>query len=121
MRIYAKAVIAFAFLFVIASGCEYEDDYYDHVPPPGKGSLIIDNNSADDINLYLDGERISEIGDYRVRILDLSPGVGRIVLDEEDGDTTFRDDIDILEGRLTILRIWTTINAAEYTVEIDFE
>ncbi len=108
-------------MLLVTSGCEYEDDYYDHVPPPGKGSIIIDNNSSHDINFYLDGERLSEIGDYRVRIFDLSPGVSRIVLDEKDGDTTYRDDVDILEGRLTILRIWAAIDAAEYTVEIDFE
>ncbi len=115
------AIISVSALLLLITGCEYEEDYYDHVPAPGKGSIIIDNNTSQDINFYVDGERVSEIGDYRERIFDLEPGVRRVVLDEEDGDTTYREDVDVLDGRLTILKVWADIGVAEYIVEIDFE
>jgi len=41
-------------LMVMMAGCEV-DDYSNHNPPAGQGSLIVDNHTADDISIFLDG------------------------------------------------------------------
>jgi hypothetical protein len=117
----SSALFVFLSFLLLLTGCEYEEDYLDHVPPAGKGSLVVENNTAHDIDLFLNGEFATTVGDYRDRIIDFQPGVHRLVMDEDGGDTTFRSDIDILEGRLTILRVRVEAFNPEYIVSIDFE
>jgi len=92
-------------VMLLSWGCEDDDDFYDHRPPGGNGSLVVDNNTSDDFDLFVDGVRVSEVKDGRERIFDYPPGVYRVVLDPEDGFDSFREDVDILEGRLTILHV----------------
>ena len=44
--------IAGVLMLLSFAGCEGRG-YYDHVPPSGKGSLIVDNNSGDEISIFL--------------------------------------------------------------------
>ena len=119
MRVGGACVLA----ALLCLGCE-DDDYLDHNPPPGQGSLIIDNRTSIDFDLFVDGEFTTEVKDGRERVLDLSPGIYRVVLDSDDDFYgSFREDIDILEGRLTILRIYPEFSgpSADYTVTIDID
>lgn len=97
------AVAAFALL---ACGCEDADDDFDHDPPAGLGTLYIDNNTGDDLDVFVDGVRLGGADDYDERFFDLAPGVHRLVLAaDDDEDRSYRDDIDILEGRRTIVDV----------------
>jgi len=102
------------------SGCEDDDDkIYDHVPPEGKGTLVVDNDTADDINVYVNGVRKTRAGDGSESFTELDPGLYRVVLDGED-DRSWRNDVDILEGRLTILHVRTDFShPREYDVDVE--
>jgi hypothetical protein len=101
-----------------ASSCDDED--FDRVPPEGQGSIIIDNNTSDDVRFFLDGVLIEEIDDDRKKGFDFDPGTYRVVLEQDGGDQNFRDDIDVLEGRLTILDVAFGFGV-EYDVLVFFE
>lgn len=119
MRVFLVFLLVVMVIHVV--GCEDEDDYLDHVPPEDLGSMIIDNKTYDEINLYVNGDYTSQVGEYRERIFDLAPGIYRVVLDEEDGNRTYREDIDVLEGRLTVLQVREDFSSSEYNVDIFFE
>jgi hypothetical protein len=84
--------------------CDDEDNF-DFVPPPGQGGLIVDNNTSNDIEVFVDGVSRGKAGDSSDRAFAVEPGVHRVVLDEKGGDRLYRDDIDILEGRVTVLDV----------------
>jgi hypothetical protein len=108
-------------LVLVMTGCETED-YSDHKPPAGQGSLIVDNHTADHISIFLDGAARGEVNDSSDRILDLKPGVYRLVLTEEDGgNRSYGADVDVLEGRLTILEVWTSSDPHAYDVTTRFD
>lgn len=88
---------------LLATGCDDNDP--DHQPAPGKGALFINNTTASDIQVFVNGERFETVQDFDDRAYDLPPGLYRVVLDEQGGDRTYRDDIDIFEGRLTVLDV----------------
>jgi hypothetical protein len=105
----------------LAAGCEEHEDF-DHDPPPGLGSLVIDNWVADDLDVFLDGEYAGEVDDNSDRIFDLAPGVYRLVLSDDDGDRSFRDDVDVLEGRLTVLTVrYGGADSASFLVNLRFD
>lgn len=87
-------------------GCELdEEDDYDHNPPAGLGTMYIDNNTADSLEVYADSVKIGEVGDNDADYFDLTPGTHRLVVQEEGGTASFRDDIDIIEGERTIVDV----------------
>jgi hypothetical protein len=103
-------------------GCDYDEDDNDHEPPAGQGSLIIYNRTPDDIAVFVDDVRLEDVGDDNDRAYDLAPGVHRVILDQRGGDRTFRDDIDILEGRRTIMDVAIDPNDAfDYDVVVFFD
>jgi hypothetical protein len=112
-------------LLPLASGCDWDesDDHEDYVPPNGRGALRVDNNTADDIRVYVDGAQVGTTGDFSDRVFDLEPGVYRIVLDEKGGDRSYRDDIDIIENRLTVLDVAydDDFDDDDYDVEVFFD
>lgn len=114
------AVCAFS---VFAAGCDMDEGYLDHRPPAGKGTLIIDNHTGDDVGVYLDGHRLGLASEYDNRIDDLDPGAYRLVLTEDhDGTRSYGMDIDILDGRLTIVDVSTTTGStSSYQVSVRFE
>ncbi|MFH0953821.1 MAG: hypothetical protein V1873_05795 [Verrucomicrobiota bacterium] len=99
----AACVVALG-AFALA-GCEGENDDFDHEPPAGKGTLYIDNHTADDLNVYIDGIKVSSVGDGDTRFYDLDPGKHRVVLDDKHSDRNFRDDEDVVEGQRTIMEV----------------
>lgn len=90
---------------VTLSGCDDDDDDFDHNPPAGMGTMIVDNRTSDHISVFIDGAAMERTSEDSWRPYDLNPGVYRVVLDQQGGDRTFRDDVDILEGRQTILEV----------------
>ena len=122
IRMFAMLAVA-AGLAIGATGCDYdESDDNDHEPPPGQGSLVIYNNTSDDIAVFVDGVRLDDVGDYNDRAYDLDPGVRRVILDQRGGDRTFADDVDILADRRTIMDVDTdTFDTLDYDVVIFFD
>lgn len=102
------------------SSCETKT--YDHTPPPGKGSIVVDNNSGSDTELYLNGSFVGKAESGDVTVFDISPGQYRLVLAETDGYRNYRDYVDVLENRLTILDVMTDYSSSSlYYVVVDFE
>ncbi|NLB54471.1 MAG: hypothetical protein GX811_01660 [Lentisphaerae bacterium] len=89
---------------LFAAGCEKK--YHEHQPPTGEGSLVLDNRTSSDINLYLDGKYTNRVYAMDYRVIDLTPGAYRLVLEQRRGTKYFGTDIDVLEDRLTILDIY---------------
>lgn len=86
------------------AGCE--SDVTDHTPPAGQGSLIVDNRTSYDLDVYLDGRPQASTGSYDDRAYDLKPGTYRLVLDQRKGGSgTAALDLDILEGRRTLAEV----------------
>ena len=99
-----------------------DDDSVDHNPPAGMGSLVIYNRTGDDIRVFIDGGQLQNAGDYDETIYDLQPGVHRMVLDQEDGDRSFAEYVDVFEGRLTEVLVETDFsNLHNYVVSFTIE
>ena len=98
-----RTVTAALLLAIFATGCEEKN--YDHVPPAGRGSLVLDNYTADRIRVFLDGGDAGELSRYGDAAWDLPPGLHRVVLDQREGPRHTAWDVDIITGRLTVIRI----------------
>lgn len=98
---------------LLAVGCE--TSRFDHTPPAGQGTLAIDNRTDTDIHVYINGYYTNDVGNYNDQTFDLDPGTYRVVLDEESGDRSFYDDVDVLEDQLTVLEV-TSASATSYSV-----
>ncbi|MCZ7590879.1 MAG: hypothetical protein M5U15_01435 [Kiritimatiellae bacterium] len=108
MNIFRAACViaAFSAIGLLAAGCDLDNHgSRKHNPPDGYGALVVENNSSRDIRVYIDGKEAGKVSDYSNRPFDLLPGVHRIILDERHGDRSWRDDVDIIEARLTILDV----------------
>ena len=116
--IVARALAA-ALLLAVA-GCEDESDF-DHDPPAGKGSLVIDNITVNEINVYVDGAFVGRVGDFGDRTDDLDPGLHRLVLDQRDGDRYRAEDVDILAGRLTVVSVRLSGDIFAYDISIELQ
>jgi hypothetical protein len=106
------------------AGCDHPDDSksFDHIPPEGLGALIVDNLSPTDINVYVDGSLTGRVNEDSDQAFDLPPGAHRVVFDEVDGNRAWGQDVDILNGRLTVL--WVTLDTGNrngYRVRIEFD
>lgn len=109
---------------LLMAGCDYDNDNdEDYDPPAGQGALLVDNNTSDEIRVYIDGVERGRVDDYSDRPFDATPGVHRVVLDQVNGDRNYRDDIDIIEGRLTVLDVQADYDFGDddYDVEIFFD
>ncbi len=101
----ARAAAAGAAGFVLALGLAACDRDWDHTPPDGQGALIVDNRTADDLDVYLDGRATNRVDDFDHEVFDVAPGVARVVLDEAHGSRAWRGDVDVIEGKLTVLEV----------------
>ena len=108
-------------ILLSVAGCE--DSYkYSHDVPVGKGSIVVDNQSATDVDFFLGGILQSRVGDGRKVFMDLDPGLYRMVLDEHNDYRHYSADIDILEGRLTVVRFYNSVSDINsYSVYIYFQ
>jgi hypothetical protein len=116
----ATAILAAA---LIMGGCDLDEDKVsDHVPPAGQGALIVDNQTPTDLDVYLDGELQGEVDAFDDKTWDLAPGVYRLVVDEQDGDRNYATDLDILDGRNTVLDVMmNSPMASQYNVLLTIE
>ena len=82
----------------------------------------MDNKTVDDLLVYISGHHTNDVADFDYEIFDLDPGVYRVVLDEKGGYRTYRGDVDVLEGQLTVLGVRRNyLVSSEYDVVIHFE
>jgi len=100
-RVCVGLVMVFCFL---GAGCDDDDDF-DHVPAEGMGSLVIDNDTVDDLDVFVDGVQIGHVTDGHEGFFDMAPGLYRVVLSDEDGDRNYRNDMDVLGGHLTVMYV----------------
>jgi len=103
MKLSIRLILVIASVLSLAAmtGCE-DDEEYNHRPPEGQGSLIIDNTTYDDIYVYIDGVEVLRAPYRSWRAYDLEPGEHRVVLDQRDGDRYHADYVDILENKRTV-------------------
>jgi len=104
---------------MILAGCESDD--YSHKPPPGQGSIIVDNKSVDVIHVYVDGYYANDVGDYDYEAYDRVPGLYRVVLDQKSGDRSYSHDVDVIEDKLTVLEVQIDELSWEYDVRISYQ
>lgn len=86
-------------------GCDYNDDDFDHDPPEGMGTLYVVNRTADDCNVFIEGTERHGVDGNDKEWYDLEPELQRVVVDQDDTYRVYRGDVDILEGRRTILEL----------------
>jgi len=98
------ALLAVCLVLAFVAGCEDDDDY-NHNPPEGKGSLIIDNTTYDDIYVWIDGIQVLRAPYRSERVYDIDPGEHRVVLDQRDGDRYHAEDVDILQSKVTVWKV----------------
>ena len=100
-------------------GCD--NDRFDHTPPAGQGTMIVDNLTADDLLVYVNGRSVFTVDDYDHELIDLAPGLYRVVIDEKHGFHSYYGDLDILEGQLTVLEVKGYYSADDYDVRVYFD
>lgn len=101
--------------------CACDGDDWNHTPPAGMGSIIVDNRTADGVNVYLDGYYTNRASDFDYEAYDLAPGIHRVVLDESHGDRNWWGDVDVLQGKLTVLEVNTGFYSSDYDVRVYFD
>jgi len=102
------------------AGCD--DSLYDYTPPAGFGALIVDNFTGDRIRVYIDGQETETVSSGKHRIYDRLPGLHRVALDSEDIRRSWADDVDILEGRRTVMEVrGDSINLEAFDVRVFFD
>ena len=117
-RSWAGGMLLSALVMLLA-GCE--DGGFKHDPPPGQGSIIVDNQSWDVIHVYIDGYYTNDVGDYDYEAYDRVPGVYRVVLDQKSGNRSYSHDVDVLEGKLTVLEVRINEFDREYDVSMYYD
>ena len=103
---------------IMTLGCDRE---FDHEPPVGQGSIIIDNNTGGDLDVYMGGAQTNDVDTGDNEAYDLPPGLYRVVIDEEDGTRSWADDVDVLEDRLTILKVYSSDRSQGLEVSVSFD
>lgn len=105
-----------------AAGCD-DNDEFDHKPPAGMGSLILDNRTADTVNVIVDGASLGRTDSYDDRAFDLVPGMHRVLLDQHRGDRSGIFDFNVASGRLTVLRLEVSSdwNSDHYRASFDVQ
>lgn len=83
--------------------------------------MIVDNSTADDLLVYVNGRSVFTVSDYDHELVDLDPGVYRVVIDEKGGYHSYYGDLDILEGQLTVIEVKGYYSADDYDVRIYFD
>ena len=107
---------ALAGLFVLT----WCDDDISRNLQPGQGAIFIRNNTSSDLIGFIDGVRFQTVQDFSDRAYDLDPGVYRVVLDESGGDRAYRGDVDVIEGRLTVMDVGIEPFDSNFDVEVFF-
>lgn len=106
---------------LVVAGCEWEDDPTDHDVPPGKGLIVVDNNTVDNIAVYIDGAKRGTTDAFSNDAYSVAPGLHRVILDQRGGSRSWRDDVDAVEGKRTILGVTIQSGDSEYNVHVYFD
>jgi hypothetical protein len=106
-------------LVLLFTGCD--SDRFDHTPPDGQGTLIVDNSTFDTLLVYVNGRSVFTVDDYDHELLDMAPGVYRVVIDERHGFHSYSADLDILQGQLTVLEVKGYYSADDYDVRVYYD
>jgi hypothetical protein len=99
LAIALAALLGFALFF---TAC---DDHDDHEIPDGQGTLQINNYATGDIRVYINSTEREEVDAHTEEYYDLDPGLYNVLLDQDDGDRSWSDDINILDDRFSILDV----------------
>ncbi len=113
----AAALVAAGMLWLAGCG----DDSFKHDPPPGQGSIIVDNRSSDVLHVYLSGYYTNDVGDLDYEAYDRDPGLYRVVLDQKNGSRSYSHDVDVIQGKLTVLKVNVDEFSWEYYVQIYYD
>ena len=115
--------LSLACLVASALGLAACDDGRDeHKPASGLGAIQVDNNTSTDLDVYVDGVKLGQVDTYKDEAYDLAPGLHRVVLDERgDGDKSDARDVDVLEGKTTVLDVSVPFVGAGYDVVVFFD
>jgi hypothetical protein len=94
-----------AALAVALAACQ-EEEYMDHTPPEGQGSLVVDNNSTDTLRVLVNATtNLIESGAYAVA--DLAPGDYDVRVEEQgNAYRTFEDLVTVHGSELLILHVF---------------
>ena len=104
------------------AGCDDDEDDYDHDVPAGQGTLVVDNNTPDRVRVFIAGAQVQSVGKGDERYYDLDPGLYRVALDGEDTDRFWTGEADVLQGRLTILKVSDDLgDFDDFDVDVDFD
>ncbi len=92
---------------VLATGlmCGCDDEDYNHDPPVGQGAIVVDNYTGDRVYVYINGREEGSVGGDNHEYYDREPGLYRVALDGDDSHRSWAADVDVLEGRLTVLKV----------------
>ena len=101
--------------------CACDGDDWNHKPPAGMGSIIVDNRAPGGVNVYLDGYYTNKVSDFDHEAFDLVPGIHRVVLDESHGSRNWRGDVDVLKDKLTVLEVNKGYYGLDYSVRVYFD
>ena len=104
------------------TGCDDDEDDFDHDVPAGKGTLVVDNNTPDRVRVFIAGVQVQSVGKGDERYYDLDPGLYRVALDGEDTDRFWTGEADVLQGRLTILKVNDDLgDFDDFDVDFDYD
>ncbi len=101
--IITRRTLIAAVMLALVAGCE--DQRFDHEPPPGLGSLVVDNLTGTSLEVFIDRAAPEQVRAWRHRIWDMTPGIHRLVIRDGDDGRFYSGDADIVEGRLTIAEV----------------
>lgn len=96
-------ILAIFLAMGMAAGCD--DTEFDRDPPAGQGTLIVDNFTGDRVRVYIDGDEVDSVSSGKHRYYDRDPGVYRVALDGDDVNRSWAGDVDVLEGRRTVVEV----------------
>jgi len=96
---------AVAALSLSLLGCDDSHNDFDHDIPPGKGTIFVDNNSPNGVEVFIDGVDQGKVGNGNADPFDLDPGTHRVVLNQHSSDRAWNDFVDVLVGKKTILDV----------------
>lgn len=115
---YFSVILLATCLMMGLSACEDDDDDFDHDIPAGQGTIVVNNQTSNDIEVYISGMEQNTAHQDDYEFYDRNPGIYRIILNEEDGDRNWYGFVDVVEGKKTILDVEVALGTYNYAVFI---
>ena len=118
--VFLFPVFAAGLVALFAAGC---DDYKstNHKPPTGEGALVVNNQSSSRLDVFVNGAQFGSVNGGHEKAFDMTGGVYRVVLTEHNGDHSYRNDVDVLQGQDTLLSVdFDAFDITLYSVSLYF-